>query len=71
MAKNNAEIKAATIDELRQWYANAKKTYYECGGHNKAACNKSLMACYESELLRRETDVDAIAEGKFNGDGSY
>ncbi len=69
---NGTEIKSATTEKLSVWYANAKATYYGAGGHNKAAMNKQLMRRYAVELRRyRKVDPDTLAEGSFNGDGSY
>lgn len=69
------DLKALTTDELLSHLANACKTYYQCGGHNKAEMNKQRMDSYRYELIKRiatiPSDDQLLETGIFNGNGSY
>lgn len=63
-----------TDHQLLQQLANIVKTYYECGGHSKAASNEALAEGYRSELINRGVTIpvldDLLKFGVFNGVGA-
>ncbi len=69
------DIKELSDSKLISNLANATKTYYQAGGHNKAAMNKVKCTEYKEELVRRGMpvpyDKELLEYGVFNGDGSY
>lgn len=85
MITTHEAIAKAQTRELKQWYANARRTYFSCGGHYKAHMNKYVMELYASILRSRNIFVPMIDEplpigrekwdsfptGIFNGEGSY
>ncbi len=62
-------------DELVKRYANARTTFYGCGGHNKAKRNEQKMQAYRKAIKERGWKLPMPAElneiGVFNGVGSY
>jgi hypothetical protein len=60
---------SADDDTLQEWYANARKTCGECGGHKKAERNERLAADWLGALQSRGLRPDG-RQGQFNGDGA-
>jgi hypothetical protein len=60
---------AASDDTLQDWYANARTTSGECGGHKKAERNEQLAAAWLGALQVRGLRPDG-RKGQFNGDGA-
>jgi hypothetical protein len=59
MTMNADQIKAASVQELNQWMANALTTS-NCIGHMKSEQNERLAAVYRAELILRGVDVPTI-----------
>ena len=63
-------MKVTTLQKL----ANAQTTYAGCGGHGKAARNKSLVEKWKKQLIAEGGNVPTNDElyqiGQFNGEGS-
>lgn len=64
-----------TDDQLLKMLANATKTYYQCGGHTKAAGNERNAKKWKELLKERNVpipeDKELLEVGVFNGDGSW
>jgi len=63
------KAQAASVDTLQDWYANARTTGCECGGHKKAERNEGLAKHWLGELESRGLRPDG-RKGQFNGDGA-
>ena len=63
-----------SVEQLIQYYANARETHAACLGHNKSERNYHLMQQWKQFLdakgasLPSDDKLDALAV--FNGDGS-
>ena len=80
-----SDLKTVSIDELRQWLANAFITGSQALGHGKSASNEQMVRRYREELTSRGEEVPELGlfdgaeqykkglyeRGVFNGPGSY
>lgn len=80
-----SDLKTVSIDELRQWLANAFVTGSQALGHGKSASNEQMVRRYREELTSRGEEVPELGlfdgneqykkglyeRGVFNGPGSY
>lgn len=64
-----------TNEQLLKMLANATTTYYECGGHTKAAGNERNANKWKELLKERNVPIPEdkylLEVGVFNGDGSW
>jgi len=64
-----SDLKTVSIDELRQWLANAFVTRAQALGHGKTASNEQMVRRYREELTGRGELVPEL--GLFDGDEQY
>jgi len=64
-----SDLKTVSIDELRQWLANAFVTGSQALGHGKTASNEQMVRRYREELTGRGEVVPEL--GLLDGDEQY
>ena len=64
-------IRDLTDEQLKQYWANAHKTYGRSYGRNKRERNGSLIKTYEEEFKRRNISILDVykTKGYMNGPG--
>ena len=64
-----SDLKTVSVDELRQWLANAFVTGSQALGHGKTFSNEQMVNRYREELAGRGELVPEL--GLFDGDEQY
>ena len=64
-----SDLKTVSVDELRQWLANAFVTGSQALGHGKTFSNEQMVMRYREELAGRGELVPEL--GLFDGDEQY
>lgn len=64
-----SDLKIVSVDELRQWLANAFVTGSQALGHGKTFSNEQMVRRYREELTGRGEVVPEL--GLFDGDEKY
>ena len=64
-----SDLTKVSIDELRQWLANAFVTGSQALGHGKTASNEQMVRRYREELIGRGEVVPEL--GLLDGDEQY